>query len=189
MIKATRQRLGPRSHGCLGHDVNPPSVVRLSTCHEMLSLFEPHHPYIHSDPSLPPVLVSRFLLDLQQAHQQKIVCLSTNGPLDAASCDIGGDSAMFAPALGALSATISSADWGRDERQADGHAEDAHRNALTNALTKEGSPPVKEVVSKDGPSPNARCAPTAISLERHPTTTLAGVLGIDGPLGEAAAKS
>ena len=62
-------------------------------------------------PSLPPILVSRFLLDLQEAHQRKVICLSSNCPFDT-SHDVSAGSAVFAPVLGVLSAAI---DW--DGRQ------------------------------------------------------------------------
>lgn len=47
---------------------------------------------------------------------------------------------MFAPALDTFSATIKSADWGRDEQRADSiYDEDAHRNSLTGR----SAPPVE----------------------------------------------
>ena len=65
-------------------------------------------------PSLPSVLVSRFLLDLQEAHQRKVVVLASHRPLDSTgSSPSRGDDypRLTPPALSALGATIDPADW------------------------------------------------------------------------------
>ncbi|KAM5543986.1 hypothetical protein V8D89_002603 [Ganoderma adspersum] len=80
---------------------------------------------------LPPMLVSRFLLDLQEAHQRKVVLLGTSSLLDSPSSPsswvgfgspsraahththTNNGSIAFAPAasLGALGASIDTEDW------------------------------------------------------------------------------
>ena len=54
---------------------------------------------------LSSVLVSHFLLDLQEAYQKTVVGLATNNPLHT-SQSLSMRSAHFAQALGSLSATV-----------------------------------------------------------------------------------
>ncbi|KAI1788593.1 hypothetical protein LXA43DRAFT_856338, partial [Ganoderma leucocontextum] len=56
------------------------------------------------------VLVSRFLLDLQEAHQIKVVGLDTNDPLHTLQ-SFGIRSINLPPALGSLGATIDPASY------------------------------------------------------------------------------
>lgn len=80
------------------------------------------------------MLVSRFLLDLQEAHQRKVVVLGSDSPLDtlasSGSCvDCGGSRARpqsriafqlhAEPALGALGATIDPVDWEDEDEDED----------------------------------------------------------------------
>ncbi|KAM5537557.1 hypothetical protein V8D89_008770 [Ganoderma adspersum] len=65
---------------------------------------------------LPSVLVSRFLLDLQEVHQRKVVVLASGSrsPLDSSGSGSspGDDYPRRAPpALGALGATIDPTEW------------------------------------------------------------------------------
>ncbi|KAI1791541.1 hypothetical protein LXA43DRAFT_1061301 [Ganoderma leucocontextum] len=68
-------------------------------------------------PPLSSILVSHFLLDLQEAHQRKAVGLAASGddsdPSDA-SQGLSIRSINFANALGSLGATIDPPDYGRD---------------------------------------------------------------------------
>nr|VWO96140.1 Cytochrome P450 monooxygenase CYP52X1 [Ganoderma boninense] len=66
---------------------------------------------------LSSLLVSHFLLDLQDAHQRKAVGLDTDDPLyTLQSCNIR--SAYFVPTLGSLGAVIEPAHYSREEHDA-----------------------------------------------------------------------
>ena len=56
------------------------------------------------------MLTSHFLLDLQDAHQRKIVYLDSSDPLGIAR-ESTSRSALFTTALGSLSATIGPPSW------------------------------------------------------------------------------
>ncbi|PIL26965.1 hypothetical protein GSI_10103 [Ganoderma sinense ZZ0214-1] len=93
---------------------------------------------------LPPMLVSRFLLDLQEAHQRKVVVLGSSSLLDSPLSPSPGSgfglglpstqsSIAFAPArslsLGALGASIDPEDWDvelRDTHEEEGASASAH---------------------------------------------------------------
>ncbi len=60
---------------------------------------------------LSSVLVSHFLLDLQDAYQRKAVALASNDPLQT-SQSFSIRSINFVPALGSLAATIGPASYG-----------------------------------------------------------------------------
>ena len=72
------------------------------------------------------MLVSRFLLDLQEAHQRKVIVLGADGPLDALNLSSSSYAERASrarthstlvfhvePALGALGATIDPLEWER----------------------------------------------------------------------------
>ncbi|KAM5534672.1 hypothetical protein V8D89_011684 [Ganoderma adspersum] len=63
---------------------------------------------------LSSVLVSHFLLDLQEAYQRKAVALGTDNPLQTSS-SFSIRSINFMPALGSLAATIAPAHFGRED--------------------------------------------------------------------------
>ncbi|PIL26953.1 hypothetical protein GSI_10091 [Ganoderma sinense ZZ0214-1] len=91
---------------------------------------------------LPPMLVSRFLLDLQEAHQRKVVVLGSSSLLDSPLSPGSGfgfgspstqSSIASAPALslsmGALGASIDPEDWDaelRDTHEEEGASASAH---------------------------------------------------------------
>lgn len=58
------------------------------------------------------IIVSHFLLDLQEAHQRKVVGLATGDPSHT-SQSFSVRSLNFMPALGSLAATIEPADYDR----------------------------------------------------------------------------
>ncbi|KAI1793535.1 hypothetical protein LXA43DRAFT_220188 [Ganoderma leucocontextum] len=67
---------------------------------------------------LSSVLVSHFLLDLQEAYQRKVVGLGTDDPLHT-SQSFSLRSMNFTPALGSLGATIDPAHYGREDEDED----------------------------------------------------------------------
>ncbi|KAI1792341.1 hypothetical protein LXA43DRAFT_354613 [Ganoderma leucocontextum] len=109
---------------------------------------------------LPPVLVSRFLLDLQEAHQRKVVVLGSDSPLHTSSGSSSCDDRVsrsptrsrvaFAPTLGALGATIDPADWDLldDDDDDETHATSQAQATCGVHLAEDGStqgPPVPEI--------------------------------------------
>ncbi|KAI1788580.1 hypothetical protein LXA43DRAFT_1063459 [Ganoderma leucocontextum] len=60
------------------------------------------------------VLVSHFLLDLQEAHQRKVVGLASDDSLHI-SQSVDSHSVNFAPALGSIGAILDPADYGLDD--------------------------------------------------------------------------
>ena len=72
---------------------------------------------------LSSVLVSHFLLDLQEAHQRPIVGLGTNDNLQN-SQSASDRSVRFANTFGSLGATIGPINYGRDEDDEDALVDD-----------------------------------------------------------------
>ena len=76
--------------------------------------------YLGCNVSRPKRRTSRFLLDLQEAHQRTVIGLATNDPFYT-SQSLGGHSLNFANTLGSLGATIdSNSDGEEDGEQTDG---------------------------------------------------------------------
>ncbi|PIL26975.1 hypothetical protein GSI_10113 [Ganoderma sinense ZZ0214-1] len=76
----------------------------------------------------PPILISRFLLDLQEAYQRKVVWLDSENSLHASrDANVGGMSSIgFTAALGALGATVEpmeAAGWIPSDNRDDHHEE------------------------------------------------------------------
>ena len=84
------------------------------------------------------ILVSRFLLDLQEAYQRKFICLSSSCPFDT-SHDVSAGSAIFAPVLGVLSVTVDGGgrqdaeceEYTQHNASGDRHSEDAFAEGPT----------------------------------------------------------
>ena len=73
---------------------------------------------------LPLILVSRFLLDLQEAHRRKVIGLGSNDPTSISDIPGGGSQSMvFRAALGSLGGTIDHASWDTPDDDADGDTE------------------------------------------------------------------
>ncbi|KAI1791574.1 hypothetical protein LXA43DRAFT_1010837 [Ganoderma leucocontextum] len=87
---------------------------------------------------LSSVLVSHFLLDLQEAHHRTVVGLATDDPLHT-SRSLSSHSIVFANALGSLGAMIGPADYGREEDLDDEDA-DVHVAATECIPPTEGEP-------------------------------------------------
>ncbi|TBU39399.1 hypothetical protein BD309DRAFT_969767 [Dichomitus squalens] len=86
------------------------SIVTASGSTSVISLFTT---------AISSILVSHFLLDLQEAYQRKVVCLASNDPLRS-SHGVNLSSIACEPVLGSLGATIDPADWEFPELYAGG---------------------------------------------------------------------
>ena len=79
-------------------------------------------------PSLPSVLVSRLLLDLQETYRRKVVVLASHSPLaSTSSSPTPGDDypRLTPPGLGALGATLDPGKLGSAGRRARGRRRSA----------------------------------------------------------------
>ncbi|TBU21443.1 hypothetical protein BD311DRAFT_782917 [Dichomitus squalens] len=87
------------------------SIVTASGSTSVISLFTT---------AISSILVSHFLLDLQEAYQRKVVCLASNDPLRSSN-GVNLSSIACKPVLGSLGATIDPADWESPDSYADGN--------------------------------------------------------------------
>ena len=102
---------------------------------------------------LSSVLVSHFLLDLQEVHQRKAIGLATSDALRTSqNLNLGGQSIDFANhALGSLGATIDSAHYfGREPGEDDGCTDDLGVDNILN--DPEGEPSTQDSRIEDEPS-------------------------------------